>query len=134
MLQARHILTCNDNIFLLVLLYFFGIVGVILGTILAAIIRTMQYSFQAFKYILNIPLLHIMRNYVVYIFVFIGMCAVATMINTSSITGWIGWVIYACITTFFVTIIVAIISLVNNTEQFKYLIRKILKKENKKRI
>jgi O-antigen/teichoic acid export membrane protein len=53
-------------VFSLIFAYFYGITGVLLGTAVAALIRTTQFGYYACKKILHIPIWHMIKNYLVY--------------------------------------------------------------------
>lgn len=87
-----------------VLTYFFGIIGVVLGTFIAASIRTLQYAVFAMKHILKISPWHLLKTYFLYMFMFLVItlgCKVIIPIPEN--LNYFTWAIYAAIVTVITT-------------------------------
>lgn len=116
-----------------VLTYFFGIIGVVLGTFLAASIRTLQYAVYAMKNILNISPWHLAKTYFLYIFMFIAItlgCKVVIPIPET--LNYFTWAGYAVVVTIVSAAIIAIVSIIFNRKELLYLKNRIMKKSASK--
>lgn len=114
----------------LVLLWLFGIVGVIIGTFIAGFVRTSQYAMHALKNVLHISPWHLVRSYGIYFITFIGLYFGFSFIEFKADTNFLNWVLSAIIVTVICVVVVSIISLINNKSQVKYLKNKLIRKNN----
>lgn len=112
-----------------ILLLFFGITGVVIGSLAACVIRTLQYSTYAMKHILGMPIWHVIKNYVVYAVSFAVCMMVCRLISFSTPNNYLDWCIVSVVVTLVSFAIVVITSLVFNMRDVKYLLRRILKKK-----
>jgi len=115
----------------LVMLYYFGIIGVIIGTFVAAVIRTAQFALYSFKHILNFPVWYLAKSYLLYFATFILITWIFRSVPTMEMTGYLQWIMYAAIVGMTAFVIVAIVSLIFNREQVLYLKRRFEKKAKK---
>jgi len=111
------------------LLWKFGIIGVIIATFIAGFVRTTQYAIYAFKSVLHISVWHLLRNYGVYIATYIGLIFGFSFIDLKADTNFFYWVLSAIIISIVCFIVVLIISLINNKTQVIYFKNKIFKKK-----
>lgn len=111
-----------------VLLIKFGIVGVVIGSLVSSIIRTLQYSFYSAKHILNIPIMHIVKNYAVYTACFAVCVAVCGLIPFATPANYLNWIMMAIPVTAVCFVIVVIISLLFNAKDVRYLYNRVFKK------
>lgn len=109
----------------LVMLYFYGITGVIIGSFVATVIRTFLFATYALKNILKISTMHLMKSYVLYFVVFLCISWIFKSISAIEMSGYIEWIKYAIFVTVSTVAIVGIISVIFNREQIVYLKKKI---------
>lgn len=114
-----------------VLLIFFGITGVVIGSLAACIIRTLQYSTYAMKHILGMTIWHVIKNYVVYAVSFAACVVACKLLPLSTPDNYLDWCIVAVIVTLVSLAIVVVTSVVFNVRDVKYLLSRILKKKIK---
>lgn len=108
-----------------VLLKQMGITGVVIGSLTACLIRTLQYSRYAAKNVLQIPTWRVYKNYVVYLLTFF-ICVIASeWFVLTEIRSYYLWIINAVKSTVITTAIVVLISLVFNSDDVKYLWKRI---------
>lgn len=112
----------------LVMLYLFGIIGVIIGTFVAAIIRTAQFAIYAVKHILKFPIWYLAKSYLLYFVTFLAITWIFKFIPTMEMTGYLQWIMYSLVVGITAFVIVAIVSLIFNRAQVIYFIRRIKKK------
>ena len=111
-----------------VLLVNFGIIGVVIGALLASIIRTLQYSVYAMGNILCFSVFHIVKNYFVYATCFAICVLVCSNIPFPNPNGYFDWCIVATCVTIISFVIVVLVSVLFNTKDVKYLYNRIVKK------
>lgn len=112
----------------IVLVQFVGINGVVIGTLVANVFRTIQYAFFVSDKILNRSVVLIVKH-VVWMFSCMGIIIPLVMYIDGFVfvLGWIGWLIKAFVT-FVVALIIAIIfSIAFYYEDSMYLINKAKK-------
>ncbi len=115
-----------------VLTYFFGIIGVVLGSFIAASIRTLKYATYTMKQILKISVWHIAKTYFLYILVFGGITLFFKMlIPIPESLNYISWAGYAAVITVISVIITGVVSIIFNREQLIYLKVRIMRKVKK---
>ena len=111
-----------------ILLIFLGITGVVIGSLVACIIRTLQYSTYAMKHILGMSIWHVIKNYAVYAASFAACVIACRLIPLSTPDNYLDWCIVAVVVTLVSLAIVVITSLVFNKRDVKYLLTKMFKK------
>ena len=122
------------NLFVsLILIVPLGINGVIIGTLVANVFRTVQYAIFASKYILNVSLQDRIRKAVWLIFT-VAVILVVNMAIIGRLTfaaSWIGW-IYKSMLVFVISLVIVLISsFVFYRDCMNQLIRLFLRKKSK---
>ena len=110
------------------LLWKFGITGVVIGSLVSSIFRTLQYAVYSVKNILHMPIMHIVKNYVVYTICFFVSIAICRLIPFAQPENYLDWVIMAIPVTAVCLVVVVIISLLFNTKDVRYLYNRVFKK------
>lgn len=109
----------------IILVQFVGINGVVIGTLVANVFRTVQYSIFVSEEILNRSKVLIMKH-VVWMLACMGVIIPIVMCLDGFVfvLGWIGWLIKAVITFIVALIITAIFSMLFYRDDSMYLINK----------
>jgi len=108
-----------------VFVLFFGIIGVLYGTCVAAIIRTSQYIIHAAESVLHMRAITLLRAYGGYLALFIGIVMVETVFPLPLPQSYLVWCMYGVLTVGYSGIVVLLISLVTNRE-FLFKVTKII--------
>lgn len=80
-----------------VLVYFYGIVGVAIGTLVAMTFRTVQYVFYLSKNILNRSVKFFFKRMAASILTVAASVLAVHFVPSFGIKGYLGWVLYACV-------------------------------------
>lgn len=115
-----------------VLLIKFGIIGVVIGALLSSVIRTLQYAFYSARRNLSISIWHVVKNYGVYFACFFLCWFVGGLLPFGKPDGYVSWCIMAIAVTLVTFAIVAIVGIIFNTKDVKFLYNRIFKKAKKK--
>ena len=112
----------------IVLVQFIGINGVVIGTLVANVFRTVQYSLFVSKNILNRDIGWIVKH-VLWMLLCMGIIipSVICMDGFVAVQGWMGWFIKASLTFVFALVITGIFSLFFYRQDTIYLINKAKK-------
>lgn len=111
-----------------VLLIHFGIIGVVIGTLAAGIIRTLQYSIYAARKLLCIPIWHIVKNYVVYATCFSLCLLVCNLFPFAQAQNYLDWCAEALIVFGISSLITIVFSLVFNAADVKFIYNRMIKR------
>ena len=111
------------------LLWWLGIIGVIIGTFVAGFIRTSQYAIHALKGVLNISTTHLLRSYGVYFVTFLGLVFGFSFIDMNADANFLSWILYSLAVSVVCFVVVVIVSLINNKAQINYLKKRLFKKK-----
>ena len=114
-----------------VLLIKLGIIGVVIGALLSAVIRTLQYAIYSAKKILQIPIIHVVKNYLVYFSCFFICWLVCSLIPFKQPENYLSWCIMAVAVTIISFVIVVLVGLIFNKKDVKFLYNRIFKKVKK---
>lgn len=114
-----------------VLLVKFGIIGVVVGALVSSIIRTFQYSIYSMHNILELPVLHIFKNYIVYFTCFAICIFLCGLLPFSTPENYLDWCLMAITVMGISFVIVAITSVIFNSKDVEYLCKRIFKKKRK---
>lgn len=114
------------------LLIVWGMPGVIIGTIVAAIIKALGLAFYSFEKILKMNKLHIFKNYVLYVLSFVLIVSLSFLVKIPSDLNYFDWALWSIGFVCFACIVVSVISLINNKKQFRYLKEKLFLKRKMK--
>ena len=115
--------TITNIVISLLLVWKFGIVGITIGTLVAMIIRTIEFMYHTNKYILQRGQICILKRMgVISVELFI-VCILANILPTIEITSYISWILYAIVITICTTIVVITINVITYKEEAKQLIK-----------
>ena len=115
-----------------VMLKLFGIIGVLIGTFAAAMIRTLQYAFYAYKHILQLSRWGLLRTYGLYIVAFVFIVGAAFVVGIPVPSTWIAWCCYSVLAVLWAVAVVLVITLVNNRPQLTMALQMFKKKIRRK--
>jgi len=115
----------------IILVVKYGIIGVIIGTLVAGFMRTIEYSIFCMKKILRINLLHILRHYLLLAISFAVCYFIGVNIQLFDNVSYFSWAANATLVTVISAITVIIVGLLFYQRQFKYLIARIKRKTTK---
>lgn len=123
------------NIVLSIILVFkYGIVGVAIGTLIAMIIRTIEFMYHTSKYILDRSVVYTFKRLIIIAIEVIIVVIISSLIPSITITNYITWAIQAIIIAVIAAIVVITINCVIYKEDIKgilNIIKRIVKKEEK---
>ena len=103
----------------LVMLYLFGIIGVIIGTFAACVVRTLQYALYSYKNILHMSRWLLLRSYGVYILAFIVIVGTAFLVGVPECMTWLSWCLYSAIAMVWAVAVVFAVTLLNDRAHLK---------------
>lgn len=109
----------------IILVVKFGIVGVAIGTLIAMIIRTIEFMYHTNKYILNRNIFISIKKIFITIFEVLIICIISKNIKLFNINSYLTWFTYAIIIFVLTTIIVIFINSLVYKNETKDLIEKI---------
>lgn len=113
------------NIILSVLLVFkFGIVGVAIGTLVAMIIRTIEFMYHTSKHILDRSVWDTYKRLLIIVLQIILSVVIGNLIPSINIVDYSSWIIQAVIITVITTIIVILTNSLIYTEDTKNVLNK----------
>lgn len=102
---------CGVNIVLSVILVFkYGIVGVAIGTLVAMIIRTIEFMYHTSKYILDRSILYTFKRLIIIAIEVIIVVIIGNLIPSITVTNYITWVLQAVIIAIISSIVVITIN------------------------
>ncbi len=113
----------------LVMLYFFGIIGVIIGTFVASLVRTTQFAAHAMKHILHVPVISLIKSYVLAMLTFLLIVGIFWIFPIPTDISIISWVLYATLVVVVATVITGVVGLIFHKEQLFGLKPYLLKKK-----
>lgn len=112
----------------IVLLIFIGLIGVVIGTLCSCLIRTIQYSWYSTKKILNVSILHVVKNYLVYLGSFALCVVIGYFLVPNNMSNYLVWILYSVYMALISFAIIVIFSLIFNRTEVKYLFNKLKSK------
>ncbi len=116
----------------LVMLHFFGIIGVAIGSFAGSVFRSVQLAIYAMKHIIKLPKFHLFKTYVLYFLTYILIIFVANcVISIPQTLNYLSWACYAVLVTIIAVVIVAIISVIFSREELIYLKTRMMQKIRK---
>lgn len=113
----------------LIMLYFFGIIGVIIGTFVAALVRTTQFAVHAMKHILKLSLSELIKSYGLAMATFLLIVGIFQMFPIPMGLSIVSWVFYAALVFVVATIITGLVGLIFHKEQLLGLKPYLMKKK-----
>ena len=114
-----------------VMLKLIGIIGVLIGTLAAAMIRTLQYAFYSYKHIVNLSRWGLLRTYGIYILAFGVIVGLAFVVGIPTPGGWLAWCGYSVLAVLWAMVVVLIVTLINDRAQLKTALQMLKKKRRK---
>lgn len=123
------------NIVLSVILVFkYGIVGVAIGTLVAMIIRTIEFMYHTSKYILDRSIWYTFKRLIIIAIEVIIVVIISSLIPSINITSYITWAMQAVIIAVIASIVVITINCLIYKDDVKgilNIIKRILKRDGK---
>ena len=114
---------CGVNIVLSVILVFkYGIVGVAIGTLVAMIIRTIEFMYHTSKYILDRSVWYTFKRLIIIAIEVIIVVIISSLIPSIAVTNYITWAIQAVIIAVIASIVVITINCLIYREDVKGII------------
>lgn len=118
-------------LFSIVFLQMFGIIGVVIGGFVAAVVRTTQFAVISCKRVLKVSALSVLKKYLFYFAISIGIVALSYKLDCFSCDSFAEWVIIAVPVFGGVTVIVMLMNLIFRFEQCKGIVTYLLKRRKK---
>lgn len=106
----------------LLLVWKFGIVGVAIGTLVAMIIRTVEFMHHTNKYILERKQTDSLKRIGVVAIESFIICTLAKMLPTNGMVSYASWILYACMVALMTIIVVVPTNLIIYKEDAKQLL------------
>ena len=118
-----------------VMTYFFGIIGVVIGSFTASIYRSIQLAVYSMKHIIKLPKLHLFKTYILYLITYALIVIVCNkIVSIPENLNYLTWALYSVVVLAISSVIVAIISIIFNREQLIYLKNRVTRKVGKNEI
>ena len=120
-----------SNIFVsIVLVWYFGLVGVAIGTLFAMFIRTIEFMHHVSKYILNRSVWYTFKRLFVITIEIAIITIIVNIIPFAEVTGYLEWIIQALIVFIISSIVVIAINLIVYKDNVNNIIQKIKNLKN----
>ena len=114
--------------------FFFGLIGVAIGTLAAMMFRTCQYAFYLSKNIMYRDIKYFIKHLIITFVIVAGVYFISKLYIPVSMSGWFTWVVYAVITTLITIVITVIVDYVFYKKDMNNLIKKLKANFFKKRV
>ena len=114
--------------------YFFGLVGVAIGTLVAMLFRTCQYAIYLSKNIMYRDIKYFIKHLIFSFAIMTVVYFVSKLYLPISMSGWFEWVLYAAITTLITGVLTLVVNIVFYKEDMNNLIYKLKKNFIKKKV
>ena len=114
--------------------YFFGLIGVAIGTLAAMMFRTCQYAFYLSKNIMYRDIKYFIKHLIITFVIVAGVYFISKLYIPVSMSGWFTWVMYAIVTTLIAIVITVIVDYVFYKKDMDNLIKKLKANFFKKRV
>lgn len=109
----------------------FGVIGVVMGGFVAAIVRTTQFAIISHKKVLQCPVVGVIKNYLLYFAMSIGLVALSYHLDCFACDTFGQWILLALVVFAAVTAAVMALNLVFRFKQCKSVARYLLKRGKK---
>lgn len=119
----------------IVLVFKYGIVGVAIGTLIAMLIRTIEFVYHTNKYILNRNIFESIKKIIVIIIEALLIIFLSRYLPNINIISYLTWIEYALLVSILSVIIVLLINAIvyrNEFKEMKKIIENIFKERSKK--
>ena len=113
--------------------YFWGLIGVAIGTLVAMVFRTCQFAFYLSKNIMYRDIKYFIKHLVICFSILIGVYLIAKLYIPTTFDNWFTWILYAFITTIITIVITFITDYVFYKDDMNRLFRKLKKNFSKKK-
>lgn len=112
----------------IIMIFKFGLIGVIIGTLVAGTIRTIEYAVFCMRNIIHVSPLHILKHYLLLAVAFTVCYIVGNCVSFIEIVNYASWAVNAMMVTATSISVTVIIGLVFYRSQVNYLISRIKSK------
>ena len=116
----------------LILVYKYGVIGVVIGTVVSIIVRTFIYAYYIANNIIDIKFINIIKRFLITFLNTATPVIISSFLPLSSITQYSEWIIYAFIITIisiFTTILINFIIYKKDICALYYKLKNVLKKK-----
>lgn len=103
----------------------YGLIGVVIGTLIPMVIRTIEFMYHTAKYILKRSIWYTFKRLIVIAIEFIIILLIINNIPQIEITGYVQWIIQAVIVTIISAIVIISINCMVYKENIKNIIEKV---------
>lgn len=107
---------------------FMGMIGVIVGTIVAALMKTFAFAIYSYRQILGVPLKHFFINYFLYVAVFLIIVFTASLVQLPEDLNYFSWAGWACLAAVYSGAILLLVSFINNRKELAFLKEKMFQR------
>lgn len=115
----------------IILVYFYGIIGVIVGTLLANIIRTTQYMIFTYTQITHENILYAIKQMIMMMVTVIATVSLSiSVLELVVMDGWMGWICKGIITFIFACLFALLSNVIFNKKEIKDLCVIFFRKRN----
>jgi len=115
----------------LIAIYFFGVIGVLIGALVATTIRTLQYMLYATKKLLGVSVINLVCVLSTLLLVF-GLSVLVSSLNIiPDSLNYLTWCVTSIVVLIAIVVIVLLLSLIFNRSELFVLKDKLFKKENR---
>ena len=111
-----------------ILVWKYGMIGVIIGTLVASLVRAVLCAVYSCKYVLFVPVRSLLRSFGIYLFAFLFIILTALAVGLPICTTWLSWCLFSAASVLWSVAVVLVITLVNNREQLVSVIKRLRKK------
>lgn len=114
--------------------FFFGLIGVAIGTLAAMMFRTCQYAFYLSKNIMNRDIKYFIKHLII-TFIIVGLVYfISKLYIPVNMSGWFTWVMYAVVTSLITIAMTLLIDYIFYKKDMTNLLRKVKANFFKKRV
>ena len=111
----------------------FGIIGVLIGMIVSATIRTIEYAMFSFKNLLCSSRMHLVKHFVIVILTFALCVVVGKLVCFLECVNYVQWVINAVLVAISSFVIIFVVSIIFYRQQLMDLLNNLKRKFKKKK-
>jgi len=116
-----------------VMTYFFGIIGVVIGSFVASLFRSIQLAVYSMKNIIKLPKLHLFKTYFLYLLTYVAIVLVCdNIVPIPENLNYFTWLCYAVVVMVVSAVVVVAISIIFNKKELIYLKNRLMKKAGRK--
>ncbi|MDE7252905.1 MAG: hypothetical protein K2O32_08195 [Acetatifactor sp.] len=109
----------------LIMVWLFGVIGVLIGTLVAGVIRTMEFAIYCMRDILEVSCLHIVKSFSLLSFTLIVCCLAGRLIVPAEIGNYLEWAGYAVVVTLTSSLITGGMGILFYRQQVKELVQRL---------